>query len=144
MLLTGRQRVRLAVRATPEEHRLCTSDPDEVARIDAEEIAAAAEGAASAFLGCLAGLSGDAAAVATGAALALLEAVPATDVPLACRHRLVEARGEWMAGSATAGVEVTWTDGGRVWGECMRLGLVRRGASWLVADVVRVPGGGAP
>lgn len=143
VFMAGRQRVRLEVRATPAEHRLATSDPEEIARIDAEEIRLGAEAAVGAYLGLLGGAGGDPEAVVTAGALAALGspggvARPA-GLPLACRHRITQLDGDWMAGQATAGVELTWSDGEAAWGEWVRVGLVRRGRAWLVAEVLRAP-----
>lgn len=140
LTLAGRQRVRLEVRAVPEEHRLATSDPDEVARIDAEELTSAADGVVAAWVACAAGAGGDAGAVATGKALGDLEAQEPARECLACRHQVVAVEGEWMGGHASASAELTWSDGHRTWGELVRLSLVRRGRHWLVAEAVRVGG----
>src|SRR5207245_43829 len=82
LLLAGRQRIRLEVRATPVEHRLATSDPEEVAAIDAEELRS---GTGEAVRGWVA-------EVASGRA--------------GCLHRVVNLEGDWLAGEATAGVEL--------------------------------------
>ncbi|HLI57068.1 MAG TPA: hypothetical protein VKY26_08575 [Actinomycetota bacterium] len=141
LFLAGRQRCRLEVRATPIEHRLATSDPEELARIDAEEIRAGAERAVGACVGLLAGAEGDPEAAATGVALELLRrqrGERAGGGGLACRHRLVGIEGDWMAGSAEAEVELTWGDGTQSWGELVHVELVRRGPRWLVAELIRV------
>ena len=140
LFMAGRQRVRLEVRATPIEHRLATSNPEEIAGIDREEIRRGAEAAIGGYLGLLAGAGGDPAGVATGAALVALP-VPAVGrrPALACRHRIGGVEGDWMAGRATAGVELTWSDGAAAWGEWVRLDLVRTGRHWLVAEVLRPP-----
>ena len=83
LLVAGRQRIRLEVRATPVEHRLATSDPEEVAAIDAEELRSGAGKSVRAWV----------AEVAAGRAAG-------------CRHRVVDLEGDWLAGEATAGVEL--------------------------------------
>jgi hypothetical protein len=140
LFLGGRQRVRLEVRASALEHRLATSDPEEIAHIDAEEIRLGAERAIGSYVGLLAGAGGDPSGVATGGALgALAGSGKGGSPPLVCRHRIAEVDGDWMAGRATAGVELAWSDGGSAWGEWMRVELLRRGRDWLVAEVLRVP-----
>ena len=115
LLLAGRQRIRLEVRATPVEHRLATSEPEEVATIDAEELRS---GAAEAVRGWVA-------EVATGRAAG-------------CRHRVVDLEGDWLAGEATAGVELVWTDAeDGTWSEWATLQLARTGRTWDVTTAVR-------
>jgi hypothetical protein len=115
LLLVGRQRIRLEVRATPVEHRLATSDPEEVAAIDAEELRSGAEKAVRGWV----------VEVATGRAAG-------------CRHRVVDLEGDWLAGEATAGVELVWTDAeDGTWSEWATLQLARSGRSWDVTGAVR-------
>jgi hypothetical protein len=140
LFLAGRQRCRLEVRATPIEHRLATSDPDELAGIDAEEIRVGAESAVGGCVAFLAGADGDPASVATGTALDALRRLSgerARGGALACRHRLVGVEGDWMAGQASGDVELTWADGTQSWGELVHVELVRKGPRWLVAELLR-------
>jgi type IV secretory pathway VirB4 component len=123
LFLAGRQRCRLEVRATPIEHRLATSDPDELAAIDAEEIRAGAEAAAAAYV----------------AELAAGEASGSGRAGLACRHRLSELDGDWLAGVASGLLELVWSDGDQRWGELLRVRFVRRGTSWRVEEALRAP-----
>ena len=146
LFMAGRQRVRIEVRATPIEHRLATSNPEEIAGIDRQEIRRGAEMAIGGYLGLLAGAGGEAAGVATGSALTALPVAARGRRPgpaLACRHRIADVEGDWMAGRATAGVELTWSDGAATWGEWVRLDLVRTGRQWLVAEGPQDAGGGA-
>jgi len=115
LLLAGRQRIRLEVRATPLEHRLATSDPEEVVAIDAEELRSGAGEAVRAWV----------AEVATGRAAG-------------CLHRVVDLEGDWLAGEATVGVELVWTDAeDGTWSEWATLQLARKGRAWDVAGAVR-------
>jgi hypothetical protein len=137
LLLAGRQRVRIRVEVTPEEHRLATSDPDELARIDAEEVHSAAESAVARWARCVAGLDADLAAAVTGPELAALTARVLPKAPLTCSWEVVDATGDWMAGQASADAQLAWRDGERSWGELVHLELVRRGRCWLVAKTTR-------
>ena len=137
LLLAGRQRVRIRVEVTPEEHRLATSDPDELVRIDAEEVRSAAESAVARWARCVSGIDADLAEAATGHELAALTARAAPSSPLACSWEVVDAAGDWMAGHASADAQLIWRDGVRTWGELVHLQLVRQGRRWLVANTTR-------
>ena len=164
--MAGRQHVALEVRATPEEHRLATSNPEELPRIDAEEIRRGVKEAVGALVAALAvslrRLDPEPLKdVAAGAALETLAAevehrqVSGTGSLLACRHRLHDVDGDWLAGQATASAELAWIqrevgaeDGwsapeGEAWTEWVQLRLVREGRRWRVVDLLRVRGGGA-
>ena len=137
LILAGRQRVRIRVEVTPEEHRLATSDPDELARIDAEEVRSAAESAVAGWARCLAGVDADPTEAAAGRELATLTARTNRTPPGACSWEVLDAAGDWMAGRASAEAQLTWRVGDRTRGELVHLELVRRGRRWLVTDTTR-------
>ena len=122
LYLAGRQRCRLEVRVTAAEHRLATSDPDELARIDAEELRTGAEAAAAAWVAEL-----------------TAECGRGEGQRLASRHQLAALDGDWMAGRARGVLELAWSDGAESWGEVVSLSFVREGVRWLVDEAVRGP-----
>jgi hypothetical protein len=51
---------------------------------------------------------------------------------------VVDIEGDWLAGEATAGVELVWTDAeDGTWSEWATLQLARSGRSWDVTGAVR-------
>ena len=55
-----------------------------------------------------------------------------------CRHRVVDLEGDWLAGEATAGVELVWTDAeDGTWSEWATLAFARTGRIWHVTGAVR-------
>jgi len=117
LLVFGRQRVRLGVVATPGEHRLCTSDPEELAVLERQDLGEEVDAALEAFFRVLSAASRHLDAdilpeVATGPALILLVAeieglvARRSPIGLGISYRVVELTGDRLAGRAAASLEL--------------------------------------
>jgi hypothetical protein len=153
LYLLGRQRTRLDVQATTAEHRLCTSDPEEVAAIEAAERSLAVDQAladlfAAWSLACRTGDASVLAGVATGQALGILASDVEGQTPVAVStHWRVRDLGRGTGASeARVDVEVARhvrrleprtgrpTGGAGVVRALADLVLVRRDAGWVVSE----------